>query len=394
MNNILQQYRLEFNPFPVAATGILPPAENGASGIYCPKSWSSRLESLFQDLASSGGPKMFPIVGEYGTGKTTLLQGIVGPFFESKGYKIIYFENPGLQLYDLANTLMRKLGRYEFAKALWEACKKERAGSDSGVLFKESFHDWLARIDRRVDRDREALSLQNALIRLGVTADEEIGAKLAKTIVETGVKPFFEYRDFVAGTKDALVAENMEAQYFTVLVKCIQLVYQVKGVVFLLDEFEDVAIDKQMTRSKGFQYLATLRRLLDLSNSQELWMILAMTPESLEQTSQMNPAWRQRFVPQAAFSLVPLDLEEAKGLTVAWLDRGRGKLYKEYMGKLFPFADDFLACIANKPDLLMPRALVNVLRKSIEDAVKDNIKPPLGSAFLETVTQVYSDNAS
>lgn len=386
----LDDLHLVCNPFPTAATGVLPPLDDNATGLYFPKPWQDKLENLFQQLQSSNGPKAIPVIGEYGMGKTTFLQGFIAPFFESRGYKVIYFENPGLQPYDLASALMRKLGRYEFAKALWEICKSKGSIVQPKMLFSESFKDWLNRNSQPNAQTRTQDNLRQAILSLKVTDDEEIAAKLARMIVETGTKPFFEYRDFVAGTKSSLVAERQEAQYFTVLVKCIQLVYQVNGVVFLLDEFEDIALAKNMTRSKGYQYLATLRQLFDLSNAENLWMVLAMTPDSLDLSRNMNPALFQRFVPEKEFELGPLSRDDAVGLAKAWLKRGRGTKFKNEGDELFPFAEDFFTAATGHPELLKPRNLIYLLRQAVEEALRGPVMLPIGSAFLTSLLRLYN----
>ena len=66
------------------------------------------------------GDKALVIVGSYGSGKTFILHWVANKFFEPRRIQPFSFDNPGVAFYDLANRLMRQMGRYEFSKALWE----------------------------------------------------------------------------------------------------------------------------------------------------------------------------------------------------------------------------------------------------------------------------------
>ncbi|HDN83431.1 MAG TPA: hypothetical protein ENG50_03610, partial [Candidatus Altiarchaeales archaeon] len=200
-----EKYMLSRNPFPPAASGI-----HVERNIYIPPKWKEKIGEYYETLRHGEGAKAFPIVGEYGSGKTVLLKGYLKDFFEKKNIKTIYFENPGVKLYDLANTLMRTLGRYEFSKALWERCKEYLAVRGQKSLFPMSFSDVLSTLKTKTDREWKAQELSDVIInKLNLTDDEEVAYKLSLMIVETASKPYFSYRDFVAGRK-SYVAEKEE----------------------------------------------------------------------------------------------------------------------------------------------------------------------------------------
>lgn len=109
--NILQRLRLDSNPFEPSATGapllgsLSPPNKLGGETM-----------GLLDVHQMGQGVKAIVIVGEYGTGKTCLLQWLHSEIFPNRQIKSFYFDNPGVQFYDLANTLLRTVGRKDFAK--------------------------------------------------------------------------------------------------------------------------------------------------------------------------------------------------------------------------------------------------------------------------------------
>ena len=318
---LAEKYKLDRNPFPPAATGI-----DIEKDLYLPSKWKDILEEHYSMLSTSGGAKAFPIIGEYGSGKTVLLKGYLKPFFEGKRIKPFYFENPGVQFYDLANALLRDLGRYEFSKALWELCRSDQQYSGQTTLVPMDFDKMLSNLKTKKEKDQKASEIAK-IIKNGIklTDDEEIAYRFALMIVETGNKPYFEYRDFIAGQKEALVAEGEEHKYFNTVIKAIIDIYRVEGVAFLIDEFEDIAIPKRRPRSKSYEYLATLRRLIDISEKENLWITIAMTHEAAKATQDMNPPLWERFThnERTTLNLEPLSVEDSKDLIQWWLIRAR-----------------------------------------------------------------------
>ena len=84
--------------------------------------------------------------------------------------------------------------------------------------------------------------LQGAILKAGICDDEEIAHRLARIVAETPTRPYFEYRDFVAGKRDTLVAEGEEAPYFGAIIRTLRLAGGIRAVVFLIDEFEEVIL--------------------------------------------------------------------------------------------------------------------------------------------------------
>jgi len=380
---IKTEYKLSRIPFPPAASGI-----DIERNLYIPLKWKEKIGEYYEILHHGKGAKAFPIVGEYGSGKTVLLKGYLKDFFESKRIKTIYFENPGVKFYDLANTLMRSLGRYEFSKALWERCKEYLAKRGQTTLFPMSFSHMLSSLRTREDRERKINELKDVIQHnLNLTDDEEVAYKLALMVVETASKPYFSYRDFVAG-RSSYVPEREESKYFNAVIKAIIEIYGVEGVAFLIDEFEEIAFPKRMTRKQTYEYLATLRSLIEISESENLWIVTAMTLEAADATRDMNPALWERFTHQekeTILRLEPLTIEESKELMKWWLNIARdGDDLKGHRDSLFPFPED-IGNILEDPNVRLPRSLVRIGFFTLARAVEEKVEAPIPIGFIKNI---------
>ena len=115
MSTMLQKLGLEFNPFEPAGSG----APIGSDHVFADE-FATRMRRLLDQHQTGHGVKAIMVVGEYGTGKTCLLQWLHRDLFPKRRIKSFYFDNPGVQFYDLANALLRSIGRKDFAKFIWE----------------------------------------------------------------------------------------------------------------------------------------------------------------------------------------------------------------------------------------------------------------------------------
>lgn len=123
MGNPFSRFELTYNPFELAASGI---PVSGA--LWVPERWRHPLQNFLNTMQHTSGPKAFAILGEYGSGKTYLLRWLEREEFPKRRIRPFYFDNPGAQFYDLANSLLRQIGREEFAKALWEFLNPQLPG--------------------------------------------------------------------------------------------------------------------------------------------------------------------------------------------------------------------------------------------------------------------------
>lgn len=384
----LEEYGITKIPFPPAAAGI--PGMDPTVELHIPDEWKNKINDYYRILSQGEGPKAFPIIGDYGSGKTVLLKGYLKDYFEKKHIKTFYFENPGTKFYDLANELMRNIGRYEFSKAIWELSKDFFKQESQRTLFQESFSDYLNKIKTKKIQEEYIIQLQKIIQNIGITKDEEIAYKLATIVIETGTKPYFEYKDFTSGRKGSLVSERHEDEYFLALINAISKIYDTEGVAFLIDEFEDVAISKRMSRISSYEYLSTVRNLIEISEKGNIWIVMAMTEQAAEITNKMNPALWQRFTnsQRNALKLNPLDTEDAKAIYKWWLQRARKENQKD-IEDLYPFSEEIFEIYDSNPNLRYPRKLVKMGFYILSKAVEQKISAPIDKEFAYAVLKQY-----
>ena len=148
-----------------------------------------------------------------------------------------------------------------------------------------------------------------------------------------------------------------------------------------------------MTRKQTYEYLATLRSLIEISEKENLWIILAMTEESSETTKDMNPALWQRFTHQekeTMLTLEPLTVEESKELIKWWLNT----LREAHQNTLFPFPED-IEKVLKRPDIRLPRALVRIGFFTLARAEQKEIEPPISADFIENlINELYPSDTN
>lgn len=384
-NNDSQWLRLGLlrNPFPPATTGSA-----FVEDLVLPNSWDDELRERIAQLASSNGPKALLIEGGYGSGKTFVLNWIQQKVLHEHRIKPYFFENPGVAFYDLANRLMRQVGRYELAKALWEAIYDP---NDLALvqqrLFTPQFSEWLKSLGKREDRERAIAVVSKGIRDAELAADEEILNILARLVVETRDRPYFEYRDFVPRTRNALVAEREEAPYFSALVRILGQVLDADGVAFLLDEFEDVALARRLTRTQSTAYIATLRRLLDTAENENLWIILSTTPEGTKRTAELDQSLLQRF--SYKYTIPPLAQSDARRIVEHRLTSAR----PPSSSGLMPFAEDALDEL-DPTSWSSPRRLTKVMWYAVSLAVERQMGPPLSADLVkEAERELYAERS-
>ncbi len=377
MSARFERLGLTFNPFEPSASG--PPL---GSDIWLPAKWHARITELLNLLAQGRGVKALAIDGEYGSGKTCVLQWLFAHGFPDKRIKPFYFDNPGVQFYDLANSLLRQIGRKDFAKSIWELCSGY-VGPYQRSLFAEGFEEYLQPARYRRQRAGVLAELQDAIRTAGVSQDEEIAHRLALMVADTPSKPYFEYRDFVAGKGDTLVAEGEEALYFGAILKTLRLAAGINKVGFLIDEFEEVSLKKRLTTREAHDYLATLKRLINLTSGEDLWLVVAMTPSAVETTKGLEPALWDRFTSEGRyhFSVPPLEAEDAVGLVQSRLSAARIPNV-QFESTLFPFPAGFENMLT-PATVSNPRRLVKLCFYAVGGA--DDAPLPFTNGYLADV---------
>ena len=371
----------EFNPFPPAATGASISGE-----IWLPDNWSEELQKGINSLATGGGAKALTIIGEYGAGKTYVLQWLMMHVFRPRRILPFFFDNPGVAFYDLANQLLRQVGRYELSKSMWELLYQPEADSLlQGRLIDWTFPQWLANLGDRKARKREVEHLAHSLREQALTDDEEVSFRFAQLIADTKDRPYFEFRDFIPRLANSLVPEREEARYFVTVIRILMRIFEASGVAFLIDEFEDVALGRRLPKRQVSEYTATLRRLLDTARDEELWLALSITPEGLEQTSRLEPALIQRF--STRFVIPRLSDGDAFSLVLHRLNEARSEGARE---DLWPFENDVLLAMEER-NRSTPRKLIRILWQSLALASQKGIEPPFSKSLIAEAEQLLSD---
>ena len=378
MSSILQKLGLEFNPF--EPTGADVPLV-GLDALSFPKAQEEQTESLLTKLKRGRGAKAIVCVGEYGAGKTCLLQRLHRETFPKLRVKPFYFDNPGVHFYDLANTLLRTVGRKDFAKFVWELAGPYAKGIQRS-LFTQGLDEVLSSPKSRKDLREITESVRNAVIEAEIESDEQIADCIARIVTNTINKPYFEYRDFIPRLRDSVVAEREEPRYFRAILKTIAKGNNADAVAFLIDEFEEIGLQKRLTRRAAQDYLVTLKRLIDLSETHDeptFWLVLSMTPDAYYITRQLEEALSDR-LEGGKIEILPFGPQDATALVKSRLNAARTEGKRK---DLFPFPNELPF---NNKTLSNARRLVKACFFSISKANDSDVDDlPFSKEYLRLV---------
>lgn len=386
---LAEQLLLTANPFEPAATGA---PLYGA--LRPPKRLEDETRRILDGHGTGSGVKSIVVVGEYGTGKSCLLRWLDREYCHEEQIRSFYFDNPGVHFYDLANALLRTLGRKDFAKSIWELAGQYVVINGQRTMFNQSFENVLDYLSQsRLKPARFDTALQDAVRAAGLAQDEQVAYCLACIVTDVVRKPYFEYRDFVPRRAGSIVPENEEAPYFRSILKTIQKASAARGVAFLIDEFEEIGLQRRLTQRAARDYLATVKRLVNLSQSNGLdfWLILSMTPDAFEMTEKLDPALMAR-VSNTAIEIEPLSATDARALV---LERVRSVRSCEdvavpEISALFPFPRQLPF---SKHVLSNPRKLVKVCFHAVAGA-DEGTPVPFEKNYLSAVeSQVYPNES-
>ena len=361
---------LQYNPFPPATMGV-----TFIDDVPLPSSWEVALRQHIGHLDSSKGEKSLVIVGRYGSGKTFILNWLANEL-SLRRIRPYFFDNPGIAFYDLADRLLRQIGRYELSKAIWEMLyQTANQASTRPRLLTLEFPEWLSTLKDRESRQNAIQDIARAIRTTKLTGDEEIANKFARVVVETREKPYYEYRDFIPRAPNALVAERQEADYFRTLIRLLLRILESRGIALLIDEFEDVALARRLNRRQTSEYMATMRRLLDTARDENLWIILSMTPEGFDQTIRLDPSLVQRFTQK--YEIPRLTDQDAHHIVLERLKKARSTKRDD----LWPFPEETISEL-RETTRSSPRRLIKVLWQSIAFTRERNETVPIPLAIL------------
>ena len=378
MPELPSKLKLAYNPFEPAATG---PPLSGAP-LFVPATTRQRAEEIIETLEKGTGVKALVVAGEYGSGKSCLLQWLNKEVFPTRQIRSFYFDNPGVQFYDLANRLLRTIGRKDFAKFIWELAGAHSTGYQPG-LFHDGYEKYLSAWSPRQRSSQVTARLQDGIIKAGVTSDEEIAHCLARIVTEVVKKPYFDYRDFVPRQKGSMVPEGEEAPYFRAILKTIAKGMSADGTAFVIDEFEEIGLQKRLTRRAAHDYWATLKRLVNLTHDEgiKFWLVLSMTPDAYVTTESLDPSLMER-ISGNTIQINALPWAEARSLLLSRLQAARHNELGITPDSLFPFPDS--GELFRGTTYSNPRRLVKVCFRAIAEA-NDETSVPFESVYLRKV---------
>ena len=387
MSSVLQKLQLQSNPFEPAATGA--PLFGGLS---LPAAQQQRLLHLLDVNQMGEGAKAIIIVGADGMGKTSLLQWLHREVLPQRCVQSYCFNNPGIQFYHLANQLLRTIGRRNLAKLIWELAASQAVGSCQSSLFERGFAQYLSNFSPGHRQEGIAEALPQALLRTKVTEDERIACHLARIVTEIIKKPYFEYRDFVAGPSPSIVAEDEEAPFLRAILKTVAKGTGVNTVALLIDEFEEISLRPRLTRRQTHDFRATMKRLTNLAQSEQVdfRIVLAMTPDAYATARALEPALYQR-LEDRVMHIEPLPEQEARVLVKTRLRAVRREEPEDAPESLFPFPES----LPFPPAILSnPRALVKSCYRAISRADEHTALPFTPEYLLRMATELYPSRFS
>lgn len=384
---MLETMKLAFNPFEPTATG--KPIHTSLSPLGDSQ---DRIHRVLDRHAGSDGTKAIVVRGEYGAGKTCVLRWLHEEVFPAQQTKSFYFRDPGVHFYRLADSLLRIVGRKDFAKFIWELAHTFVDVPYHGHLFKKGFEEFILADTKPANVARLTLALQKAILRTHVTSQEEIAHCFARIVTTTARKPYFEYRDFVPRSKSSIVPELEEPAYFDSILKTLSAGYGVSSVAFVIDEFEEISLQKRLSRKAAHDYLTTLKRLIDLTqpnsaNSFHAWLVLSMTPPAYDTTVTLEPALADRIA--EVIDLEPLDSRAAKELVMARLRAARSDKSRN---DLFPFPENLVegsSGLLNERTYSTPRRLVKTCFLAIAEAREGTTLPFSQSHLHDVEAKLY-----
>ena len=151
-------------------------------------------------------------------------------------------------------------------------------------------------------------------------------------------------------------------------------------------------MQKRLTKQAAYDYLSTLKRLINLTQEQEypLWLFLSMTPDAYRTTRDLEPALVERFAEgDGVLRVGHLQQDDALTLVRSRLRAARSACSttsapssRTENGRiLFPFPDDLPFSPTTCSN---PRRLVKACSSAISGA-RDDTPLPFPAAYLQNI---------
>ena len=156
-----------------------------------------------------------------------------------------------------------------------------------------------------------------------------------------------------------------------------------KAIAFLVDEFEEIGLQKRFTKRAAHDYLATLKRLINLAQSEQVdfWIVLSMTPDAYETTKKLEPSLMIERVSDRTLDIEPLTITHASTLMSSRIAAARPERMDKSIGALFPFPNDVLFHPSTYSN---PRRLVKACFRAIAQA-NAKVQLPFTEKYLHKI---------
>ena len=385
-SEIIEKLGLSFNPFEPAASGA---PIGGVMHVH--KQLKDKILEKIKELRTNRSTKPITIVGEYGSGKTYLLQWLHRKVLPEFRVRSFYFDNPGVQFYDLANSLLRQIGRKDFAKTIWELAGTPLPSSQLSV-FPQGYEDYIESLTgnrKRSGRKDLTKAIAESIKKpsVGITEDEEIAYCLSRMVTESIEKPYFDFRDFIPRSSKSLVAEGQEPAYFNAILKVLSISSDAKAIAFLVDEFEEIGLQKMLGRREAYRYLATMKRLIDIcqNNENDFWLFTSMTDQAATQVKEIDPALWER-TKDSRLDVPKFEHDDAINLIKNRIKNARAEENRDSYDELFPFQSP----LQFRPTTISnPRRIVKVCSHAIREINAQTALPFERNYLLEIEERLY-----
>ena len=146
--------------------------------------------------------------------------------------------------------LLRRIGRKDFAKFIWELAGSYVDSPIQGNLFQDGYEQFLAGSFSRSQQAKVSTNLQSAIMKAGVADDEEIANCLARIVTDIAKKPYFRVSGLHASEEWEHGAGRRGGTIFRAILRTICQGTNAKGIAFLIDEFEEIGTAKAIDEKK------------------------------------------------------------------------------------------------------------------------------------------------
>ncbi|HVA47721.1 MAG TPA: hypothetical protein VNH11_15230 [Pirellulales bacterium] len=264
-----------------------PSVAAGTDPFWLPESCKATLVARLDRLTSRGRRRALAIVGGAGTGKTCVLRWLERVEMPRRRILSYRFSDPDVSFRQLADALLARIGRKRFATLLYELAAIYRPS-----LLGAGMKAYLARFAVTPSSSMEGL--QQGLIEAGITKHVETANRRGRIFAETAGPSRFDFRRFITADSGVMAPSREQDRLFEAILRLLRVAEGVERAALLFDEFFQVSLYRGLTRKDAHDYRATLRRLLATTASGDLCVVFAMTPDAVERTRDIYPAFWNR----------------------------------------------------------------------------------------------------